>query len=223
MIGGGIAGITAAYHLAKKGHSVAVVEKGYVAGEQSSRNWGWCRQQNRDLRELPLAQRAVDMWSGLNEELGAETGFRRTGLIYVTTSQGDLDRWAGWADKAREMQMRSHVLSSAEAKAMTPGSTGTWIGGIHSPTDGRAEPALAVPAIAEGARRLGATIHQDCAARGLERRPDGLGRGHRERHDPHQRRVGRRWRLDLDVLPPSRHRHAAGRRALDLVLHGAGA
>ena len=114
VIGGGIAGITAAYHLAKKGHSVAVVEKGYVAGEQSSRNWGWCRQQNRDLRELPLAQRAVDMWSGLNEELGAETGFRRTGLIYVTTSQGDLDRWAGWADKAREMQMRSHVLSAAE-------------------------------------------------------------------------------------------------------------
>jgi glycine/D-amino acid oxidase-like deaminating enzyme len=64
--------------------------------------------------------------------------------------------------------MRSRVLSAAEARELTPGSTGNWIGGIHSPTDGRAEPALAVPAIAEAARRGGATIHQNCAARGLE-------------------------------------------------------
>jgi glycine/D-amino acid oxidase-like deaminating enzyme len=168
VIGGGIAGISAAYHLAKKGNSVAVMEKGYVAGEQSSRNWGWCRQQNRDLRELPLAMRAVEMWAGLSEELGAETGFRRTGLIYVTTKQSDLDVWERWAESSRELQVHSHILSAAEAKAMTPGSTGNWIGGVHSPTDGRAEPALAVPAIAEGARKLGATIHQDCAARGLE-------------------------------------------------------
>lgn len=168
VIGGGIAGISTAYHLARKGHSVAVVEKGYVAGEQSSRNWGWCRQQNRDLRELPLAMRAVEMWGSLNEELGAETGFRRSGLVYVTTKRSDLDAWSRWIESAREFQMHSRLLSAAEAKAMTPGSTEAWIGGVHSPSDGRAEPGLAVPAIAEGARRAGATLHQDCAARGLE-------------------------------------------------------
>ena len=168
VIGGGIAGICTAYQLAKKGSSVAVVEKGYVAGEQSSRNWGWCRQQNRDLRDLPLATRGVEMWAGMNDELGAETGFRRTGLVYVTTNQADLDYWGGWVERARDLQVHSHLLTATEAKAMTPGSTGNWIGGVQSPSDGRAEPALAVPAIAEGARKLGATIHQDCAARGLE-------------------------------------------------------
>ena len=49
--------------------------------------------------------------------------------------------------------MHSRMLSAAEAKAMSPGSTENWIGGVHSPTDGRAEPALATPAIAEGARQ----------------------------------------------------------------------
>lgn len=168
VIGGGIAGVTAAYHLAKKGHSVALVEKGYLAGEQSSRNWGWCRQQNRDLRELPLAMRAVEMWNGLSEEVGADVGFRRSGLTYLTTRQSDLDAWEGWGEKARQYQMQTRMLSAEEAKAMAPHAKGEWVGGVHSPTDGRAEPAMAVPAIAEAARRLGVTIHQDCAARGLE-------------------------------------------------------
>lgn len=168
VIGGGMAGSAAAYALAKKGLSVALLDKGRIAGEQTSRNWGWCRQQHRDLRELPLAMKSLEIWGDLGRELGVETGFRRTGLIYVTTRPADLAQWEAWTLRARDHQMHSRVLSGAEARAMTPGSKVDWIGGVHSPTDGRAEPSLAGPAIAEGARRLGATIHQDCAARGLE-------------------------------------------------------
>lgn len=168
VIGAGMAGCSAAYWLAKKGHSVALLDKGHVAGEQSSRNWGWCRQQHRDLRELPLAMKSLEIWGELNAEVGGETGFRRSGLVYVTTRPGDFAQWEEWTRRAREYQMRSRVLTPSEAKAMTPGSTGDWIGGVHSPTDGRAEPALAAPAIAEAARRLGATIHQRCAVRGLD-------------------------------------------------------
>jgi len=61
VIGGGVIGVSAAYHLAKKGHSVALIEKGHVGAEQSSRNWGWCRQQHRDLRELPLAMKSLEI------------------------------------------------------------------------------------------------------------------------------------------------------------------
>src|SRR5262245_42436335 len=168
VIGAGMAGSAAAYALAKKGLRVALVDKGAVGGEQTSRNWGWCRQQHRDLRELPLAQKSLQIWEGLSAELGIDTGFRRTGLLYVTTRPGDLAQWEAWTLKAREYQMHSRILSAAEAKAMTPGSTIDWLGGVHSPGDGRAEPALAGPAIAEGARRNGATIHQDCAVRGLD-------------------------------------------------------
>ncbi len=40
VVGGGIIGVSAAYYLARKGRSVVLVEKGHIAGEQSSRNWG---------------------------------------------------------------------------------------------------------------------------------------------------------------------------------------
>jgi len=168
VIGAGIAGCAAAYALARKGLSVALLDKGRVGGEQSSRNWGWVRQQHRDLRELPLAMKSLEIWGRLGDELGRETGFRRTGLLYVTTRPADFAQWEAWTLRAREYQMHSRILSAAEAKAMTPGSTSDWLGGVHSPTDGRAEPSLAGPAIAEGARTLGVTIHQDCAVRGLD-------------------------------------------------------
>ena len=169
VIGGGIAGVSAAYYLAKKGHSVALVEKGAVGAEQSSRNWGWCRQQNRDEREIPLIKHSLETWGGLSEEIGAETGFRRSGLIYVTKDPAELAQWEKWVNLARGYQVHSHMLSAAEAQELTPGTTERWIGGVHSPTDGRAEPAIAAPAIAEAARRAGATVHQNCAARALDR------------------------------------------------------
>src|SRR5262245_27252908 len=101
VIGGGMAGSAAAYAVARKGLSVALLDKGWVAGEQTSRNWGWCRQQHRDLRELPLAMKSLQMWGGLAEELGADPGFRRTGLLYVTTRPDDLAQWHAWTLRAR--------------------------------------------------------------------------------------------------------------------------
>jgi glycine/D-amino acid oxidase-like deaminating enzyme len=168
VIGGGIVGSAAAYCLAKRGLAVALVEKGHIAGEQSSRNWGWCRQQGRDPAEIPLSKHSLDLWGRLGAEIGAELGFRRAGVVFVTQDPAELAGWERWAAQARAHQVHSRILSAAEARAMTPGSRAPWIGGLHTPSDGRAEPAKAASAIAAAARGLGATIHQGCAARGLE-------------------------------------------------------
>lgn len=168
VIGGGIAGVSAAYFLAKKGRSVALIEKGQVAGEQSSRNWGWCRTQNRDRREIPLQLLSMDIWDGLTADIGDDTGFRRSGLIYATKSEADLAAWTTWLEMAREFQVHNRILSPAETRALTPGNEQDWIGGVHCPTEGRAEPNLAAPALAAAARARGAILLQGCAVRGLD-------------------------------------------------------
>lgn len=168
VIGAGIVGAAAAYFLAKRGHSVALVEKGVVGGEQSSRNWGWCRKQNRDARELPLAIRAMELWERLGMEIGRDLGFRRSGLFYASNDAGQIAQWERWRETARQFDVETRMLSGGETSAMMAASGRSWRGGLHSSSDGKAEPALAAPVLAEGARQLGATVHQNCAARGLD-------------------------------------------------------
>ncbi|MEQ4531283.1 MAG: FAD-binding oxidoreductase, partial [Mixta sp.] len=167
VIGGGIIGTSTAYELAKQGVSVALFEKGVIAGEQSGRNWGWVRQQNRDLYELPLAIRSLQRWEELSEEIGIDLGFRRSGILYGTQSEADLARWERWGRQAKQIGFTSHLLSAREAQDRIGDNT-AWKGGVWSPTDGRAEPLQAAPAIAAGAQKLGAFVFQRCAVRGLD-------------------------------------------------------
>ncbi|MCA1444524.1 FAD-binding oxidoreductase [Ensifer sp. IC4062] len=168
VIGGGIVGVFAAYYLARRGMKVALVEKGRIGAEQSSRNWGWCRQQNRDARELPMATMSLDLWERFPAESGADTGFRRCGLLYLSNSEDELAGWARWRDFAGTVGVTTHMLDSAQATDRGRASGKPWKGGVFSPTDGTADPASAAPAVARAILKLGGTVHQSCAARGIE-------------------------------------------------------
>ncbi|ANF58192.1 NAD(P)/FAD-dependent oxidoreductase [Halotalea alkalilenta] len=168
IVGGGIVGVCAALALRKRGLSVAVLEKGVIAGEQSSRNWGWCREQLRSLPEVPLAMKSMALWRNMSDAIGEDSGFRQTGMMVVTKDPSEVARWEGWLQSTKAYGMEGGLLSAAETRAALPATSERWISAIHSPVDGWAEPAIAAPAIARSAQRQGATIHQQCAVRGWE-------------------------------------------------------
>lgn len=169
VIGGGIVGVFTAYYLARRGLKVALVEKGRIGAEQSSRNWGWCRQQNRDGRELPMATKSLALWEDFQTTSGESAGFSRTGLLYLSDDEAELAGWARWGDFAKTVGVTSHMLDGVGASERGRATGRTWKGGVFSPTDGIADPASAAPAVARAIIGLGGTVHQMCAARGLER------------------------------------------------------
>jgi glycine/D-amino acid oxidase-like deaminating enzyme len=168
VIGGGIIGASTALFLAERGLKTVLCEKGQISGEQSGRNWGWCRSMGRDPRELPLMLESLRLWRGMNARLGAETGFRQCGTLYLCPDEVWLSKREAWLPYAKEHQLESCILRGEEVNRVLVGSVGRWLGALYTPNDGVAEPAKATVAIARGAQQAGATVMTNCAVRTIE-------------------------------------------------------
>lgn len=167
IIGGGIIGACTAYYLAKQGVKVTLCEKGRVAGEQSSRNWGWIRQQGRDEPEIPLSIEARRLWEELSKETGEDLGYSATGVYYLAEKQGDLEDFEKFVELGRKYDLDTCMISDARVHEAIKGKQGRWVGGMHTASDGRAEPGQATLGIARAAERLGAVICENTAVRTL--------------------------------------------------------
>ncbi len=172
VVGGGIIGVCTALYLADKGISVAVCEKGHIAGEQSSRNWGWCRATHRDLRELELSLESLRLWRELDATLGIDTGFRQSGILFLADKDSELADHEAWLDRAVAMvgreRLDSRMVASEETSRLMQGAARRFPGGIYTASDGRAEPQRAAPSIANALRARGVKILTPCAVRGIE-------------------------------------------------------
>ena len=168
VIGGGIVGAATALYLAEKGIAVTLCEKGEIGAEQSGRNWGWVRVMGRDAREIPLSLASLRLWDGLDALTGAATGFTRSGIVYTCDTARDLAAYEAWLAQARDYQVQSRLLDASELAALVPGAARSFAGALYTPDDARAEPQLAAPAIALGARAKGAAVHTNCAVRTIE-------------------------------------------------------
>ena len=168
VIGGGVAGISTALFLAQKGIPVVVCEKGQVAAEQSSRNWGWTRVMGRDEREIPLGMESLRIWRDMDRLVEAPTGFTQCGIAYLCETDRAVAGYEAWLDKARPYQVDSRMIGADEIAALFPTLAAPVKGALYTPGDGRAEPQKAVPAMAAAVRRAGGIVLQECAVRGVE-------------------------------------------------------
>jgi glycine/D-amino acid oxidase-like deaminating enzyme len=169
IIGGGIVGVSAALSLAEKNIPVVLLEKGQIAAEQSSRNLGWIRKTSRHANDVPLAQAADRIWAKMAERVGADVGYRQSGIMFLAKTDEQMSIHESWLSSVSDLNLGSQLLSPKEIDKHVPGGRGMWKGGVYTPSDGRAEPAIATSALAKAAMNAGAIFIQNCAVRDLSR------------------------------------------------------
>jgi glycine/D-amino acid oxidase-like deaminating enzyme len=167
IIGGGIIGLTAALNLAERGIPTVVLEKGRIAGEQSSRNLGWVRKMGRARQDVPLSLASDRLWAEMPARVGADVGYRQAGIMYIVRTEAEMTKHRDWLDSVRDLSLDSRLLTAADIDELVPGGTGHWAGGIYTPSDGRAEPQFAASAIAHAFLAKGGVIVENCAVRTL--------------------------------------------------------
>ena len=175
IIGGGVVGVFAALYLNRAGYKVVLCEKGRIAGEQSSRNWGWIRQQGRDEDELPIATHSLALWREVSEQVKGRTGFvEGNGVSFVASTQERMEQLSSWLEIANRHNLDSQMLTKKQLSELISrnpdmdASAHQWVGALNTPGDARAEPWQAVPVVAELAQSEGVIIREDCAVRTLD-------------------------------------------------------
>ncbi len=174
IVGGGIAGTASAYYLAKRGAAVVVCEKGEVAGEQSSRNWGFVRQQGRDPAEIPMMMESNRIWQGLERELNADLEWIQGGNLVTFADQEERAGWRRWVETAQAYGLEARLVSLAEIAELVPGSRFECLGGVFTASDGQAEPTKVTAAFRRAAEGRGAEFQTGCAVFEIESRGDAV-------------------------------------------------
>jgi len=170
VVGSGVVGSSIAYHLARQGRQVLVVERGRPAVEPAA-SWasaGGVRRQGRDPAEAKLAIESIERWPALAEELGADLGYQQGGNLYVGEGDAEAELVARFVERQHANGFADvRLLDSKEAHEVAPALSETVTAASYSPRDGQADPILTTRAFAAAAARQGAVAWHDTATLGL--------------------------------------------------------
>jgi sarcosine oxidase subunit beta len=160
IIGGGVIGSSIAYHLARQGRQVLVIERSTIASVPAA-SWasaGGVRRQGRHPAEAQLASEAIERWKTLEQELEADLQYRRGGNLLLAESDSEAEQLAAFVQQQHAAGFSDvQLLERREVQALVPGLNERVVAGSYSPYDGQADPPRTTHAFANAAGRHGAT------------------------------------------------------------------
>jgi sarcosine oxidase, subunit beta len=169
IIGGGVIGASAAFHLAEAGLRPVLVERGELAGGSTSRAAGGVRAQFSDALNIQIAQRSLGAFRDFGQRPGWEIDFKQVGYLFVLSRASDVEVFERSIALQNEYGVPSRMISPREARELCPLLAGDDIlAAAFSAEDGHATPESVVQGYATAARSLGAHLRVGCEVIGIE-------------------------------------------------------
>jgi sarcosine oxidase subunit beta len=163
IVGGGVIGTSAAFHLAEAGVDVVLLERSSLGAGSTSRAAGGVRTQFSDALNVEIASRSLAAFRDFGRRPGWENDLREVGYLFVLSRQRDLEEFGRSVELQRQQGLEARMLSADEVRAVCPLVEGDDIlAGAFSPSDGHCTPEAVVQGYAFGARELGAHLRVGC-------------------------------------------------------------
>jgi glycine/D-amino acid oxidase-like deaminating enzyme len=169
VVGSGAFGASAAYHLARRGARVVVLDRAALASQTSPRAAGLSSQVRATPALTKLAQRAVAKLAAFTAETGQPLRFTQSGALKIARTDRDAEQLTREVARGAAAGVPIELVSVAEARRRLPilGERGivaiTW-----SPTDCNVEPSELPLGYCRAAEKLGATLLPHTPATGFE-------------------------------------------------------
>ncbi len=175
VVGGGVVGVSALYHLAKKGWSdVVLIERKELTSGSTWHAAGLLPLFNMSYSVGQLHKYAVNLYKSLEEETGKNVGFSVVSNIRLADNKDRMDEYHQYAGVAKTIGVDVKFLTPDQVKEIWPlCNTNDLIGAIQHPEDGYIQPADLTQALATGARNRGAEIYRNTTVLAMKQNKDG--------------------------------------------------
>ncbi|OWJ66183.1 GcvT family protein [Inquilinus limosus] len=170
VIGGGIVGVSTAYHLARLGWAdTVVVERHKLTSGSTFHAAGLVGQLRSSANITQLLGHSVRLYTELERETGLATGWKMNGGLRLACTEARWTELKRQATTARSFGLEMHLLSPQEAQGLWPlMRVDDLVGAAFLPTDGQANPSDITQSLAKGARMAGAAVWEDTEVTGIE-------------------------------------------------------
>jgi len=170
VVGGGVIGLSAAYHLAASGvRDVVLVERDELGSGSTCKAAGGVRAQFSDAVNVELGLRSLRTFERFAEEFGQEIDLHQVGYLFLLDSPEHVALFEQNVALQHELGVPSRMLDVAEAKRLSPlVDTDGLLAAAYSPTDGHCTPESVVLGYATAARGAGARLLRRTAVEAIE-------------------------------------------------------